>query len=388
METRQTKGIQIFKEKAIKPMNGGWEVKSQSSNKNYFVDQFYRCDCPDCQLNGTNPCKHAYAVKYYLGIEKADGTTEKIRLTYPQAWHAYNAAQQSEVTMFDKLLKDLIAEVPELEYVFGRPSLSRKEVMFCAIQKVYSQLSSRRAKSLFNKAVEAEQLNHSPNFNAVSKLLKQEDTTPLLQELLIKTALPLKSVETQFAIDSSGFTTNGFTSYCNEKHGINRKHDFLKAHICVGTKTNIITSALVTKGNEGDANHMQELVAQTSENFNALEYSADKGYSSRANMQFISDNGAKPYILFKKGTKPKGFGTNAWRNAWHYFELHQEEFMEHYHKRSNVESTFKMIKMKLGETLKSKNPTAQKNELLCKLIAHNIIVLIHEIHELGVEAKF
>ena len=37
-----------------------------------------------------------------------------------------------------------------------------------------------------------------------------------------------------------------------------------------------------------------------------------------------------------------------------------------------------MIKSKLGDSLKSKNETAQKNELLCKLIAHNIIVLISE----------
>lgn len=47
-----------------------------------------------------------------------------------------------------------------------------------------------------------------------------------------------------------------------------------------------------------------------------------------------------------------------------------------------------MIKAKLGDKLKSKNFTAQKNELLCKLIAHNIIVLIHEMHELGIEPNF
>jgi hypothetical protein len=37
-----------------------------------------------------------------------------------------------------------------------------------------------------------------------------------------------------------------------------------------------------------------------------------------------------------------------------------------------------MIKKKFGETLKSKNWTSQVNELLCKIICHNICVLIHE----------
>ncbi len=47
-----------------------------------------------------------------------------------------------------------------------------------------------------------------------------------------------------------------------------------------------------------------------------------------------------------------------------------------------------MMKMKFGDTLKSKNPIAQKNELLCKFIAHNIVVLIHEMMEIGIETNF
>ena len=43
---------------------------------------------------------------------------------------------------------------------------------------------------------------------------------------------------------------------------------------------------------------------------------------------------------------------------------------------------------KYEDKLKSKNWTAQKNELLCKLIAHNIVVLIHEMHELGISPDF
>ncbi len=56
--------------------------------------------------------------------------------------------------------------------------------------------------------------------------------------------------------------------------------------------------------------------------------------------------------------------------------------MEHYHKRSNVESTFSAVKAKFGESVMSKNRTAQINEILCKVIAYNITVLIHEMIEL------
>lgn len=62
--------------------------------------------------------------------------------------------------------------------------------------------------------------------------------------------------------------------------------------------------------------------------------------------------------------------------------------MEHYHKRSNIESTNAAIKRKFGETLKLKNWTAQVNELLAKIIAYNLTVVIHEIYENGIDPTF
>lgn len=67
------------------------------------------------------------------------------------------------------------------------------------------------------------------------------------------------------------------------------------------------------------------------------------------------------------------------------FPYHREEFESHYHLRSNVDTTFSAWKMKLGDSLKSKNQTAQKNELICKAIAYNITVLIHEMFDLGIK---
>jgi len=46
-----------------------------------------------------------------------------------------------------------------------------------------------------------------------------------------------------------------------------------------------------------------------------------------------------------------------------------------------VETTFGAIKQKFGESLKSKKRVSQVNQLLCKAIAYNITVLIHEMFE-------
>jgi hypothetical protein len=58
-------------------------------------------------------------------------------------------AQKTEVKLFDELIKDLLQAISEPKQRMGRPRLSLHDSLFCAIQKVYSQLSSRHAHSLF-----------------------------------------------------------------------------------------------------------------------------------------------------------------------------------------------------------------------------------------------
>mgnify|MGYP003605039835 CR=1 FL=1 len=46
------------------------------------------------------------------------------------------------------------------------------------------------------------------------------------------------------------------------------------------------------------------------------------------------------------------------------------------------------INRKFGETLKSKNPTAQVNKLLAKIIAYNLTAVIPEMYESGINPEF
>jgi hypothetical protein len=53
-----------------------------------------------------------------------------------------------------------------------------------------------------------------------------------------------------------------------------------------------------------------------------------------------------------------------------------------------VETTFSMVKGKFGDAIRAKSDTAQVNEVLCKVLCHNLCVLVGSIYELGIEPTF
>lgn len=131
------------------------------------------------------------------------------------------------------------------------------------------------------------------------------------------------------------------------------------------------------------------MVEATAENFQIAEVSADAAYSGNKNAQAVDRVGGTPFVAFKSSAvgSPNSGGPN-YRQMFHYFNYRREEFLQHYHLRSKVESTFSMIKRKFGDGLRSKTDTAMLNETLCKILCHNLVVLIHEMHELGIETHF
>jgi hypothetical protein len=149
---------------------------------------------------------------------------------------------------------------------------------------------------------------------------------------------------------------------------------WLKAHIVAGTKTHVIPWVVVTEGHANDSPFLPTLVNQTlNSGFVLNEVYADKGYLSDQNYRAIGTTGATPYIAFKSNSrgrvKDQEVKTRFWKTVWHFFQSNPTLFFEHYYQRENVEAVFAAIKKKLGETLSSKDPVSQRNELLCKIIS-------------------
>lgn len=199
---------------------------------------------------------------------------------------------------------------------------------------------------------------------------------------------PLAAIEQDFAVDSTGLTTSRFVRWFDAKYGDEMaQHEWIKLHLMCGVKTNIVTAVTATPGTTGDSPQLRHLVTQTARRFALREVSADKAYSGKTNLDEIVYRGATPYIPFRSNSTGAGPLT-VWKRMYHYYQFQREDFLAHYHKRSNVETTFHMIKAKFGDALRSKTQIAQFNEALCKVLCHNICVVIQSMHELGVSPQF
>lgn len=395
----QERGLAIADSNTVKKNKLGWNVPSQSGNGTYEVSLDHGepfCTCPYYEAEHKK-CQHIYAVEFIVQREtKPDGTeviTKTMRITYTQEWAAYDAAQTHEQEKFVILLRDLCNGIPQPEYKFGRPRLPLADVVFGLVYKSYTTMSGRRFMSDLREAEVKELVAKSASFASNARYLENPKLTPLLKALIEQSASPLKAIETDFAVDSSGFATTTYSRWFDHKWGKERtKQAWVKTHLMCGVKTHVVTSVEATPYESADAPQFTPLVNQTAKTFNINEVSADKAYSSRNNLRAVEDVGGTAYIPFKKrtngiGSKQDGFDS-LWNRMWHFYNFNQATFLAHYHKRSNAESTFSMIKAKFGASVRAKTPIAQVNEVLCKILCHNICVLIQSIYELGLEPTF
>jgi transposase len=406
MDARQQRGIEIANNTKLKKGKGDlWLVPSSKGKDNYTVrmnPHRAHCTCRDYEFR-QHKCKHIFAVEYTIErkqriTETKDGqttvteTVETVkvkRVTYKQDWKQYNEAQAYEKSEFMALLHGLANGVTEPIQTFGRPRLSMADTIFAVVYKIYSTVSTRRFASDLRDAHVKGFLSKLPSYSTLFDYLNLEELTPYLKHLITESAKALKSVEVDFAVDSSGFSTNQFGRWFSAKYG--GECDFrkwMKLHAMVGTKTNVVTSVEISAGFANDSPYFKGLVDETVNNgFKVEEVSADKAYLSENNLKAVLRHGTKPYIPAKVNTAPSAT-SDVWNRMLHFFRFNHAEFEAHYHKRSNVETTFSMIKAKFGERLRTKTETAQTNEVLAKVLCHNICCVIQAIHELGIEATF
>lgn len=401
VDLRELKALELAARSRIVFHLGRWLVPSQTSGKVYSVTVSPpSCTCPDFELNGGPTgrlCKHIVAAKLVAereGGEEAppmDTASVPKKPTYKQNWSAYNASQQSEKDRFQDLLFDLLTgiEEPPHKRVSGRRRTPMRDMVFASALKIFTGHSSRRYACDLRESHGRGYLSHLMNSMSVNAFLESDLMTPFLFQLIERAALPLRSVETTFAADSTGFSSSRFVRWFSEKYGREQSgRSWVKTHGMVGCTTQVFTAVVIDTPTAADSPQFGPLVETTVANgFKLGDVCADKAYLSHENLALVDKLGGTPFVPFKSNSQP-GEPDSLWGRMYGYFQFRRQEFLQHYHQRSNAESAFSMVKAKFGDSVRSKTDTAMKNEVLCKLLCHNIVVVHQATIELGIEPLF
>jgi transposase len=392
MDQRETRGLVIAATQKLERIHCDWLVPSQSDEfKQYRVNAGKEtCTCADYRENMV-VCKHIHAVKLTIQRELKDSPketpVEAVAPKYSQDWKAYDRAQGREKDRVQAMLYDLCRMVPEPIYDgIGREPHKLRDRLYAMLFKVYSTLSSRRFGSDMRDAVDRGHMTKAIPPSKINYAMRDPRMTDILKELIVQSAAPLKCVNQDFAIDSSGFGSCKFDRWFDEKYGKERsKNRWVKVHIACGVKTHVVTAVRILGKDAPDSPQFAPLVRETRRHFEISEVSADKAYASLENFEAVANAGGTGFLAFKSNTT--GSKGGLFEKMYHFFKFKQDEYLEHYHKRSNVESTFSMIKRKFGDSVRSKDDVSMVNEVLCKILCHNLCVLNQEECELGIDTS-
>ena len=231
MDMRELRALELAARAKITWDGGAWLVPSQSGNAPYRVTTWpgaESCACDDFALR-QSPCKHIIAARLVGerdGKRRAppiDTDTAPERKTYSQNRPLYNPAQSVENDRLQVLLAELRRGVAEPPYAgTGRRPIPVADRLCAAAFKVYSTVSYRRFACDLADAHERGHLSRALHYNKVSQSLECPDLTAPLRSLVVRSSLPLRAVETDFAVDSSGFSVARHVRWIDEKYGVER----------------------------------------------------------------------------------------------------------------------------------------------------------------------
>src|SRR5205085_2566849 len=162
-----------------------------------------------------------------------------------------------------------------------------RDMVFASAFKVFSTFSGRRFMCDLRDAHERGHLSYAMNPMTIMDFTDSDAMTPFLYQLIERSAWPLRAVETTFAPDSSGFSTSRFVRWYDEKWGKERSgRAWVKAHVMTGTKTNVVTTAIVDGPDANDCPMFRPMLERTiAGGFGVQSVCADKAYLSKENLE-------------------------------------------------------------------------------------------------------
>ncbi len=273
------------------------------------------------------------------------------------------------------------------EGTVGRPPADPRAVVVCLLIRAIFGYSYRDAYSFLKSSSDYRRIcgiKHLPGYNTVQEHCKEVPEKYLDGIIRLTAALIMQAqqrTKCNAGSDSTGLSTRKYGRWLEVRNSRRRKKKrFVKlhAHATTDAEMPFFLAAKVTKGYKSDSKQFRDLLRKTGGMVEIEEEALDKGYLSRLNAQLIANIGAHPYIALKENTSSAlSLGYPAWNRMVHEAWEQKEEYEKHYHRRSVVEGLFSAFKERFGREVPSKIRHNQNVEVLCRVLAWNVLALAY-----------
>jgi hypothetical protein len=203
-----------------------------------------------------------------------------------------------------------------------------------------------------------------------------------IQQIKMKTLLEINRIlladllkhKINLLIDASGIRIIGRSIWFSirVKRDISRR-ECDKIHLAVGSDVLFICNWRISNGKCNDSPYLRLLLAP----FTLLGVVlADKGYSSRANYQFVADKHGAMFAPFKKNATGRSKGNPAWKVAFALWQKIRTIYESIYHQRSKIECVFSALKKRYGDRLLCRKQGMRRKEMALRFLAYNLRLFI------------
>lgn len=269
-------------------------------------------------------------------------------------------------------------------------------LFYCSGIRAYEGNTSRKSIAPLKEHFGEQWWNENGfHFNRFSEYLNERHTTAVLNWAIAEVCSVLLPFFDDIILDGTGIglTTRG--TYRSERYGIpfiDGRALYARLNLVMDRKFKMVLAAVVTRDHgkgTGEVSQVRTLLQRVRAiGFSPRNVLGDALYGNENVLQAIEEVGGQPFIplksIYTDARPPK---TPLMLALYWRIKADRDAFQAVYDNRPVIESGIWSIKAKFEDCVRSRTFRAQVNEILFKVLCHNIDVLIHAAHEYKIDIQ-
>lgn len=394
-----------------------YTVTRKISNIRGIICAVYSCSCPDGKKYLRRDCSHQFAEKIRRGEviisgripanrpikDKAGRRPPRERVT--ASGRSIKTAQRDARVRMPEEIPRLILSLRDAYDIRHKDAIALRlgkltaDSLRCAVLllKISEGKSADAMVSRYQELISDGRLNmrRPPHQNTLSEWINDDTITPVLEEMLAITTEPFRIREIGAIMDSSKVSQMRTAHARLVEYGTDKRPEaeWMKAHALVGVETLAVMAVEFSAKDIHDINHFKSLLAKVPKAFALRFLLADRAYLSENTLGTLWDLGIRAVIPVKSKWDPetKKAYYEAAKSLANWYDNRPREFDEIYRLRPKIEGLFSLMKRLADGFCWSRGrprtgnqqPTAWKNEVLCKFIYLNLRATVTLSEETG-----